>query len=164
MSPATLFNGNKVVFDAMVIINFHGLLMLDKLIGWAPQEVVIEKRIKKEANHSMNGQIDLEAYILSGAVSEEEIQGEEQEELFYRYCNQKIGTTTIHAGEAACLALAIGKGYGLASDEIAIRKEFKSRCPWKVCVHSWDIVSIMQKLGYISQSEADDLKKGIYYV
>ncbi|MBU4304413.1 MAG: GIY-YIG nuclease family protein [Candidatus Omnitrophica bacterium] len=59
MSPATLFNGNKVVFDAMVIINFHGLVMFDKLIGWAPEEIVIEKSIKKEASHSMNGPIDL---------------------------------------------------------------------------------------------------------
>lgn len=41
----------------MVIINFHGLVMLDKLIGWAPQEIVVEKRIKKEASHSMNGPI-----------------------------------------------------------------------------------------------------------
>lgn len=163
MSPATLFNGNKVVFDAMVIINFHGLLMLDKLIGWAPQEIVIEKRIKKEANHSMNGPIDLEPYISSSAISEEEIQGEEQEELFYKYCNQKIGTTTIHTGEAACLALAISKGYGLASDERVIRNEFKSRCPSKICINSWDIVRLMKKLGYISESEADNLEKGISY-
>jgi len=34
MSPATLFKGSKIVFDAMAIINFHGLVMLDKLIGW----------------------------------------------------------------------------------------------------------------------------------
>ncbi len=164
MGPATLFNGNKIVFDTMVIINFHGLLMLDKLIGWAPQEIVIEKRTKKEANHSMNGPIDLESYISSGAVLEEEIQGKDQEELFYKYCNQKIGSTTIHAGEAACLALAISKSYGLACDELVIRNEFRSRCPAKTCVHSWDIVNIMLKLGYVSQSEANDLNKGIYYV
>ena len=74
MGPATLFNGNKVVFDAMVIINFHGLIMLDKLIGWAPQEIVVEKRIKKEASHSMNGPIDLEPYISSGVVIEEDME------------------------------------------------------------------------------------------
>jgi predicted nucleic acid-binding protein len=164
MGPATLFNGNKVVFDAMVIINFHGLVMLDKLIGWSPQEIVVEKRIKKEASHSMNGPIDLEPYISSGAVLEEEIHGKEQENLFYKYCNQKIGNSTIHAGEAACLALAISKGYGLASDELVIRNEFKSRCPDKTCVHSWDIVIILQKLGYIDQSEANALEKGLHYV
>lgn len=164
MSSATLFSGNKVIFDAMVIINFHGLIMLDKLIGWAPQEIVIEKSIKKEANHSMNGPIDLGPYISSGAVIEEEIHGKEQEELFYSYCNQKIGTATIHVGEAACLALAISKGYGLASDELVIRNEFKSRCPGKICVHSWDIVTLLQNLGYITQAEANALKKGLYYV
>lgn len=164
MSPATLFNGNKVVFDAMVIINFHGLIMLDKLIGWAPQEIVIEKSIKKEASHSMNGPIDLEPYISSGSVIEEEIHGKEQEDLFYEYRNKKVGDATIHAGEAACLALAISKGYGLASDELVIRNEFKSRCPDKTCVHSWDIVTILQKLGFINQAEANALKKGLYYV
>ncbi|MBU4343735.1 MAG: hypothetical protein KKG21_06985 [Candidatus Omnitrophica bacterium] len=163
MGPATLFNGNKVVFDAMVIINFHGLVMLDKLVGWSPQEIVVEKRIKKEASHSMNGPIDLEPYISSGAVLEEEIHGKEQEDLFYKYCNQKIDNSTIHAGEAACLALAISKGYGLASDELVIRNEFKSLCPDKTCVHSWDIVTILQKLGYINQTEANALKKGLYY-
>ena len=164
MSPASLFNGNKVVFDAMVIINFHGLLMLDKLIGWAPQEIVIEKRIKKEANHSMNGPIDLEPYISSGSVIEEEIHGKDQEDLFYEYRNKKIDDAVIHAGEAACLALAISKGYGLASDELVVRNEFKSRCPGKTCVHSWDIVTILQKLGLINQVEANALKKGLYYV
>jgi len=164
MGPATLFNGNKVVFDAMVIINFHGLIMLDKLIGLAPQEIVIEKSIKKEANHSMNGPIDLEPYISSGAVIEEEIHGKDQEDLFYEYRNKKIGDAAIHAGEAACLALAISKGYGLASDELVIRNEFKSRCPDKTCVHSWNIVTILQKLGFINQTEANALKKGLYYV
>lgn len=164
MSAATLFSGNKVVFDAMVIINFHGLIMLDKLIGWAPQEIVIEKSIKKEASHSMNGPIDLEPYILSGAMIEEEIRGKEQEDLFYEYRNKKVGDATIHAGEAACLALAISKGYGLASDELVIRNEFKSRCPDKTCVHSWDIVTILQKFGFIDQAEANALKKGLYYI
>ena len=164
MSPATLFNGEKIVFDAMVIINFHGLVMLDKLIGWAPQEIVVEKRIKKEASHSMNGPIDIESHISSGAVIEEEIHGKEQEELFYEYRNKKIGYATIHEGEAACLALAISKGYGLASDELVIRNEFKSRCPNKTCVHSWDIVTILQKLGFVNQTEANALKKGLYYV
>ncbi|MBI4352454.1 MAG: hypothetical protein HY593_00860 [Candidatus Omnitrophica bacterium] len=164
MSRASLFNGNKIVFDAMVIINFHGLIMLDKLIGWAPKEIVIEKSIKKEARHSMNGPIDLEPYISSGAVIEEEIHGKEQEDLFYEYRNKKIGDAAVHAGEAACLALAISKGYGLASDELVVRNEFKSRCPSKTCVHSWNIVTILQKLGFINQAEAAALKKGLYYV
>ncbi len=148
----------------MVIINFHGLVMIDKLISWAPQEIVIEKRVRKEASHSMNGPISLEPFISSGAVLEEEILGKEQEGLFFKYCNKKIDSATIHVGEAACLALAISKGYGLACDELVIRNEFKARCPGKTCVHSWDIVTIMHKLGYINQAEANILKEGIYYL
>lgn len=163
MSPATLFNREKIVFDAMVIINFHGLIMLDKLIGWAPKEIVIEKSIRKEAGHSLNGPIDLEPYISSGDVIEEEIHGKEQEELFFEYRNKRVGKAVIHAGEAACLALAISKGYGLASDELVVRNEFKTRCPGKICIHSWDIVTIALKLGFINQAEANGLKKGLYY-
>ena len=118
----------------------------------------------KEASHSMNGPIDLEPFISSGVVLEEEILGKEQEELFFKYCNKKIGSAIIHVGEAACLALAISKGYGLACDELVIRNEFQARCPGKTCVHSWDIVTIMHKLGYINQAEANILKEGIYYV
>ncbi len=164
MSSATLFNREKIVCDAMVIINFHGLIMLDKLIGWAPKEIVIEKSIRKEAGHSMNGPIDLEPYISSGDVIEEEIHGKEQEDLFFEYRNKRIGRAVIHAGEAACLALAISKGYGLASDELVVRNEFKTRCPGKTCIHSWDIVTIALKLGFINQVEANGLKKGLYYV
>jgi|GEM_PF-2339001 len=164
MSPATLFNREKIVCDAMVVINFHGLIMLDKLIGWAPKEIVIEKSVRKEAGYSMNGPIDLEPYISSGHVIEEEIHGKEQEDLFFEYRNKKVGKAVIHAGEAVCLALAISKGYGLASDELVVRNEFKTRCPGKTCIHSWDIVTIALKLGFINQTEANGLKKGLYYV
>ncbi|MCL5985440.1 MAG: hypothetical protein M1371_02620 [Actinobacteria bacterium] len=38
MIPLTLFNGSLVVVDTMILINFHGLLVLDSLIRWAKGE------------------------------------------------------------------------------------------------------------------------------
>jgi predicted nucleic acid-binding protein len=164
MSPSTLFNGSLVVVDAMVIINFHGLLVLDNLITWAKGEVVIEKRIKNEAQFSMAGPIDLTSYIQKGLIIEEELTGKEEEDLFYYYVSNKLGGAIIHAAEAACLALAISKRYGLACDEKVVRDEFKKKCPNQICIHSWGIVDKAKDLGFIGEQEARDLKKGLYYV
>lgn len=164
MPPSTLFNGVLVTVDAMVIINFHGLLALDRLFNWAKEEIVIEKHVKNEARFSVAGPIDLTPYIQKNLIIEEEITGEEQEDLFYHYISNKIGGTTIHAAEAACLAIAISKGYGLACDEKVVRDEFKNKCPKQICIHSWGIVDKARDLGFISEKEARDLKKGLYYV
>jgi predicted nucleic acid-binding protein len=164
MAPPTLFNGTLVVTDSMVLINFHGLLALDKFINWAKGEIVVEKRVKDEAQFSVAGPLDLNPYIENKSVIEEEIEGEEQEDLFYHYISNKVDGVTIHEAEAACLALAITKGYGLACDEKVVRDEFKRKCPKQICFHSWGIVDKAKELGFISEQEAKDLKKGLYYV
>lgn len=164
MTPPTLFNGNLVVTDSMVLINFHGLFVLDKLINWAKGEIVVEKRVRKEARFSAAGLLDLAPYIENKSVIEEEIGGKEQEDLFYRYVSDKVNGVTIHAAEAACLALAITKGYGLACDEKVVRDEFKRKCPKQICFHSWGIIDKAKELGFIGEQEAKDLKKGLYYI
>ena len=164
MSPPTLFSANFVVIDAMVLINFHELLALEKLIIWAQGEMVVERRIKNEAQYSRAGLIDLTPYIQNGSIIEEEIEGEEQENLFYNYLNRQLGKTRIHEGDAACLALAISKGYGLACDEKALLLEFKKRCPGKICITSRGIVTRANELGLIEAQEAQDLKKGLLYI
>lgn len=164
MSSKTIFNGEKVVFDAMVIINFHGLLALNKLVDWAKGEIIVEKYLKeKEILHSMAGPIDLEEYIKNGAIIEEEIVSQEQSQLLYYYLKTPVGKAIIHRGEAICLALAINKGYGLASDEKDVREEFKRKCPGKVCVSSWMIVDKAVQLGLICDRDGVGLKKGFFY-
>jgi len=164
MNPITIFNGNLVVVDAMILINFHGLLALEKLMTWTRNEIVIERRVKNEARFSKAGKIDLSPYIQNASIIEKEIEGPEQEELFYYYFNRTLGKTKIHEAEAACLALAISKGYGLACDEKVVRDEFRRRCVGKICIHSWGIVDKANELGFIEKEEADYLKKGLYYV
>lgn len=164
MSSKTIFDGNKVVFDAMVIINFHGLLALDKLVSWAKGEIIIEKYLReKEILHSMAGQIDLAEYIKNGSIIEDGITSQEQSQIVYYYLKTSIGKTIIHKGEAICLALAIDQGYGFASDEKAIRDEFKRKCPGKICVSSWMIVDKAASLGLIGDQGAAGLKKGFFY-
>jgi predicted nucleic acid-binding protein len=165
MTRKTIFDGQKVVFDAMVIINFHGLLALDKLVNWAKGDIVIEKYLKeKEIKYSKAGPIILEKYIKNGSMMEVEITSKKETDMFYQVLKTPIGKTTIHKGEAACLALAMGKGYGLASDEKAVREEFKRKCPDKICVSSWMIVDKAIRLGMISKKDGEDLKKGFYFV
>ena len=164
MSVPTLFDGNFVVVDAMVIINFHVLRALEKLIDWAAGEIVIERHVKIEADRSKAGKIDLEPYIQKNLVIDEEIRGEEQEELFYHYFGRHLGKAVMHEGEAACLALAISKGYGLACDERAVRDEFREKCPDRICVHSCGIVDRANGLGLVKEKDAKWLKKGFYLV
>jgi len=164
MKQQTIFSGNKVVFDAMIIINFHGLLALDKLINWARGEIVIERKVMKETQHSQAGPIDLSSYLQDNSIASEEITGQQQEQLFYYYLKHPIDKKIIHVGEAACLALAIGKGYGLASDEKVVREEFKRKCPDKICVSSWMIVDKAVALGFLNVQEGGGLKKGFFYV
>ena len=161
--PSTIFSGNLVVVDSMVIINFHNLLKLDKLVNiWAKKEIVITPIIREEAIYSGNGQIDLSLYISNGSILEENL-GEEEKNLFLNYCANGIAEKLIHEGEAACLALAISKGYGLVSDEKIIREEFKRICPNKICVNSWNIVKIARQRNLIGEKEARDLSLGLYY-
>lgn len=164
MTQPTIFNGDHVVVDAMVIINFHGLMALDNLVSWTKGEIVIERRVRNEAKYSLAGRIDLLPYIQNNLLIEEEIKGSEQEGLFFYYFNRPLGGKIIHEAEAACLALSISKGYGLACDEKVVRDEFRKRHPDKVCIHSWGIVDRAFKKGLIGKKEAEDLKKGFYYV
>lgn len=163
MSNKTIFNGDRVVFDAMVIINFHSLLVLDKLVDWANGEIVVEIHIIREAQYSQSGEIDLNQYIQRGAIVREDIADPQQESLFLQYLKTRISDTTVHKGEAACLALAISKGYGLACDEKLVREEFKRKCPSKICVSSWMIVDKAVKLSLINSQNAAGLKKGFFY-
>lgn len=163
-SASTIFNGKLVAIDAMIIIKFHTLLALDKFINWAKGEIVVEKRIKNEAKFSDAGPIDLTPYIQNNLIIEEEIEGEEQENLFYYYLTNKSGGVIFHEGEAACLALAISKGYGLASDEKVVREAFKKKCPNQICTNSWGIIVKAEKLGLIDEKDAGDYLKGLHYI
>lgn len=162
--PRTLFGGQKVVFDAMVIIHFHGLLSWDKLADWAQGEIVVEKIVRSEAKYSKAGPIDLSQIINDGRILEEEVAGNRQEHVFLDYLRKGINGVIIHKGEAACLALAIDKGYGLATDERVVREEFARRCPQKICLSSRQLADRAVREGFISKAEADDLKKGMFYV
>ena len=165
MNQLTLFNKKLVVFDAMVLINFHGLYAFDKLTTWTHGELVLESKIiKVEANYSKAGEIDYEQYIAGGAIIEKVLETEEHQTLFSYYLNKKIKGTTINKGEAACLALAISENFGMASDEFAVRYEFKRKYPNNVCIHSWGIVDMAVNLKFISKREGEDLKRGFYYV
>lgn len=164
MKQLTLFNKQLVVFDAMVLINFHGLYAFDKLTNWTHGELVIERTIKNEANHSKAGEIEYEQYIADGAIIEKTLKTEKHKELFSYYLNRKIQEKTIDEGEAACLALAISEDFGIASDERVVRQEFSRRCPNNICIHSWGIVDMAISLKLISRSEGEVLKRGFIYV
>jgi predicted nucleic acid-binding protein len=159
-----LFGGRRVVLDAMVIINFHSLLILDKFFcAWAPGETVIHPFVRHEVRYSRAGLIQLARYFTEKLVLEEDLTTVEQKELFFQYCEKGTNGTQIHRGEAASLALALSRRYGLACDERVVREEFKKKAPGRVCLSSWGVVRRVSELGFITERERDDLQKGLFY-
>lgn len=158
-----LFDNNLVVSDAMIIIHFHNLVMFEQLISWANGKIVLERNVVKEIKRSKMGPIDLNPYFSNGRLISQDINGEEQENLFFDYITDGINGKKIHKGEAASLVLAISNDYGLACDERDIINEFKLKCPGKFVITSFGIIDKARSLGFISEQQAEDMKEGITY-
>jgi len=163
MEEKKLFNDNLVVSDAMVIIHFYNLVMFEQLINWTNGKIVVEKNVIEEAKYSKMGPIDLNPYFSDGRLISQDINGEEEENLFFDYMANGINGKRIHRGEAASLALAISNGYGLACDERDVINEFVRKCPGKLVITSFGIIDKAQSLGFVDEQQAKDMKKGITY-
>ena len=164
MKRRTVFGGSRVVLDAMVIINFHNLLILDEfLAAWARGEVVVHQYVMAEAQRSAAGPLDWPTYLRQSLVFLEELCPGDETESFFSYCDGDISGTRIHKGEAACLALALSRGYGLACDERIVREEFNRRAPRAICINSWGIVRKAAEIGFITTGKRGDLLKGLFY-
>ncbi len=163
MTRGTLFGGRPVAADAMVIINFHGLLILDKFLRvWAPGQVVVHPYVRNEAQWSQNGEIPWPALLERAAVREEVLESA-GEQLFFQYFGSSLSGAAIHKGEAACLALSLSRQYGLLCDERVVRDEFARRAPGLICLNSWGVVDEAARLGFITENEKDDLRRGLLY-
>ena len=159
----TLFDGKRQVFDAMVFINFHGLNLLEKFFLWSKGEIILVPPVKREASSSRMGKIDWNTYIKEKKVTYHLMDSEYEQSLFSYYLSKKSEEKEIHTGEASALAGAIANNWGLVSDERVVRKEYdKVTC--KKALHSWNLVDLAVKKGFLNEKEAEWIKKGIYYV
>lgn len=147
----------------MVFINFHGLLLLEDLLAWAPGEIILTPAVKKEAFKSKAGYIPWTEYIDAGRVIYYPMISTREQKLFADYINREISGTVIHEGEASVLAVAIIGRYGLASDERVVREEYQ-RVTGKPGLHSWDIVELAVGKGFLSGEKVKWIKKGLHYV
>ncbi|NQU03158.1 MAG: hypothetical protein HQ589_03295 [Syntrophaceae bacterium] len=159
----TLFDGRKHVLDAMVFINFHGVLLLEKLFQWSSSEIVLTPSVKKEASESKAGKISWDRYIKEGRVNFNPMKLPEEQRLFFEYLNKEIDGKVIHRGEASVLAVAIINGCGLACDEKVVRDEYK-RATGLIGLHSWGLIDIAVQRGFLDEEYAESVKKGFYYV
>ena len=98
MEEKKLFNDNLVVSDAMVIIHFYNLVMFEQLINWTNGKIVVEKNVIEEAKYSKMGPIDLNPYFSDGRLISQDINGEEEENLFFDYMANGINGKRIHRG------------------------------------------------------------------
>lgn len=160
----SLFDGETVTPDAMVIINFANLRLLKLFIGWASGEIAITVPVLKEASYCMEGPIDLSGYIRKGMIVKETMSNAKEIKLFRKYLEEGIAGTQIHEGEASCLAVAMVKNYGLASDEKVVREEFARVMPDNLCLTSRVIIERAGNKGYLDDQEVHQYVKGLFYL
>jgi len=160
----SLFNGEIVTVDAMVIINFANLRLLDSFVKWASGEIVVTVSVLNEAKFCMEGPIDLSGYIKKGMVIKEPLADIKEIALFQKYLHSELDGKIIHEGEASCLAVAINKNYGLASDESVVRKEFTRVMPNNLCLTSRMIIERAGDRGYLTSKEVRQYVKGLYFL
>lgn len=163
-SDSTLFDGKVVLLDAMVIISYHGVLALDKLLDWAKGELAVTKIVAQEAKYSQAGPIDIPYLIASKRLMEAPLDTPLQLKLFADYLSNGVRGTFVHEGEVSALVAAITTGCGLACDEKVIRDEFSQKAPGKICVTSWQIATRARDRGFITEQECSDLRKGFFFV
>lgn len=162
--PDTLFDGKVVLLDAMVIINYHGVLALDKLLDWAKGELAVTKIVAQEVKYSRAGSIDIPSLIASGQLMEALLTTPLQLKLFSEYLLKGIQGTVVHDGEISTLVAALTTGCGLACDEKIIRDEFSQKAPGEICVNSWQIAAMARDKKFITQQICNDLRKGFFFV
>ena len=159
----TLFDGHNHVLDAMVFINFHGVLLLEKLFQWSSSEIVLTPSVKEEAPESQAGKISWDRYIKEGSVIFNPMKLPEEQRLFFNYLNKKIDGKVIHWGEASVLAVAIINGCGLVCDEKVVRDEYK-RATGLIGLHSWGLIDMAVQKYFLNEKYAESVKKGFCYV
>ncbi|NQS89585.1 hypothetical protein HQ584_07350 [Patescibacteria group bacterium] len=160
----SLFEGEIVTPDAMVIINFANLRLLTSFINWASGEIAITVPVLREARYFLEGPIDLSGYIKKEMIIKEPISTAKEIELFRKYLEEGISGTQIHEGEASCLAVAIVNNYGLASDEKVVREEFVRVMPNNLCLTSRMIIERAGNKGYLNNQKVCQYVKGLFYL
>lgn len=160
----SLFERKIVTPDAMVIINFANLRLLNSLVSWASGKLAITVSVLREARYCMEGPIDLSGYIKKGMIIKEPMSNTKEIELFQKYLGEGISGTEIHDGEASCLAVAIVNNYGLASDEKVVREEFTRIMPNNLCLTSRMLIERVGDKGYLSDQEVRQYVRGLFYL
>lgn len=160
----SLFDGKIVVFDAMVIINFGNLRLVDSVIKWASGEVAVTISVLREADRCKGKRINLSHYIAKGMIIEEKMADSNERSLFEKYLQSTISGKSIHEGEASCLAVAINKNYGLACDEREVREEFGRIKPNSLCLTSRMILEQARDKCYLTEEDTELYIRGLYYM
>lgn len=159
-----LFNGEIITLDAMVIIHFADLRLLNSFLSWASGEIAITVAVLREADYHKEGPIDLSGYIKKGMIIKESMSNTKEIGLFQKYLEEGVSGTQIHDGEASCLAVAIVNNYGLASDEKVVREEFARVVPNNLCLTSRLIIERAGDKDYLGKQEVREYVRGLLYL
>jgi len=141
-----------VVADACVLINLMHVARLELCARLPGIELVVPDHVREEITRP-HEQAELAASVARGDIRIEEITDAASIALFAEL------TTRLGRGEAACLSMAIEKGWMVASDEKGrFRREAKERIGEKRIVGTPELLVLAIQAGLLSVDDADEDK------
>lgn len=142
-----------VVTDSNVLINLMHVSRLRLLAQLPGHEFIIPDHVRAEITESAE-RAELDAAITSGWLKVESLQDLEAIELFAELIAH------IGRGEAACIAIAVKRGWHIASDEKRrFRREAEARVGADRLLGTVDVFVLAIKAGVLSAHEADADKR-----
>lgn len=141
-----------VVTDANVLINLMHVVRLDLCARLPGHEFVVPDQVREEITDA-NQRIALDDAVVRSVVRIEAITDLSAVTLFTELIAR------IDRGEAACLALAIERGWCVASDERRrFRREAEQRIGAERIIGTKDLYLLAIRAGLLSVEEADEDK------
>lgn len=143
-----------VIADTSVLINFLAINRMD-LIKRHSCRFLITDHVSREVTEHYQEQFSRLKDALEQSILEE-ISVTHQEEVgtFAKLTAQEI----LGDGECACIAVALHRGYILATDDKKAIKQAHSCCPTISIITTQDLIVSMIKIGLLDIDEADALK------
>ncbi len=145
-----------ILLDTDVISNLHTSGELGRLLRCFKGEVAVTAEVLWEISQWP------EEGAAASAILKHAIQSQVLEEKLLNAREFKLYSqlrTRLGPGEAAAISIAAHRGYRVATDDRAARRQCERQNPRVEVVHTEDLLGIAEAKGHLSRVEAEDIWK-----
>jgi hypothetical protein len=155
---------SHILLDACCILNFCASGRLLEILQVIPAQVTVAvvvqerelktlQRLRKEENDSVN---QFEIAITQGLLKIVDFESEEEAELFVNYV-AVLGDD----GESATCAIAIHRGWGIATDDKKAISRFQQDAPYLQILSTLDVIKYWSEKSVLDSSALRDILMAI---